>query len=239
VESSIVLVGSALAMGLVGEVHCAGMCGGIAAVTCGGQGGGARRTALVHLGRIGAYAAQGALAGALGALATRLAPFAHAQLAVRVLAGLALVAAGLHLAGIASLLGPVERLAAAPLRRARTWLGDSKGTGPAGELARGLAWGLLPCGLVQGAIALALASGSAAAGAATMFAFGMGTLPVLLVVAGLARRALSLLTSPRVRRAAGVMVVASGAVQLALVGLDLGVVHVDPAQRPCCAGKAR
>ena len=55
---SVVIVGSALLMGLVGEVHCAGMCGGIAAVTCGGGEGAVvtRRTALVHLGRIGAYA---------------------------------------------------------------------------------------------------------------------------------------------------------------------------------------
>lgn len=237
---SLVLVGSALVMGLIGEVHCAGMCGGIAAVACGGgNGAGAtRRTSLVHAGRIAAYAIQGAAAGAMGGAAIAFAPFEHAQLAVRILAGLALVAAGLHLAGIISAFGPLERLVAGPLARARAWLGRREATGPGGEVLRGLAWGLLPCGLVQGALALALATGSAPGGALAMLAFGLGTVPVLLVVTRLARGALSLATSPRVRRAAGILVIASGAAQLAMAGLDLGLVHVGDDTRPCCAGKS-
>ena len=34
---SFVAIGSAFLVGLLGEVHCVGMCGGIAAVTCGGK----------------------------------------------------------------------------------------------------------------------------------------------------------------------------------------------------------
>jgi len=42
-------------------------------------------------------------------------------------------------------------------------------------------WGWLPCGLVYSALTTALASGSAVRGAATMLAFGLGTLPNLLL----------------------------------------------------------
>lgn len=233
---SFVAIGSAFLVGLLGEVHCVGMCGGIAAVTCGG-GAGARRTALVHAGRISAYAVQGALVGALGALVTSLAPVHAAQLAVRVLAGVALVAAGLHLAGVASLLGPVERLLAAPLGRARAWLGARSSVGPLGELGRGFAWGLLPCGLVHGALALALAMGSPGGGAVTMIVFGLGTVPALVAVSSLARGALALAQRPFVRRAAGLLVIASGVVHLAMVAIDTDLVRLHDAARPCCASK--
>ncbi len=45
----------------------------------------------------------------------------------------------------------------------------------------GLCWGYLPCGLVYSALAWSLASGSAAQGALWMLAFGLGTLPALLL----------------------------------------------------------
>jgi sulfite exporter TauE/SafE len=230
-----VAIGSAFLVGLLGEVHCVGMCGGIAAVACGGQG--ARRSALVHAGRLSAYGVQGAIVGAIGAAVTGLAPVHAAQVVVRLFAGLALVAVGLHLAGVASPLAPVERLLAAPLGRARAWLASRSSVGPAGELARGVAWGLLPCGLVQGALALSLAMGSPGWGAVSMLAFGLGTVPALVAVSALARGALSLATRPRARRAAGVLVLASGVVHLAMAAIDLDLVRLDDAERPCCAGK--
>ena len=104
-----VLLGSAWLMGLVGQVHCATMCGGMATITCGGPGHGARRTAAVHVGRIGAYAAPGALFAVLGSAIASAAPVRDAQLLVRVVAGLALIAAGLQLAGIASPMTRIER----------------------------------------------------------------------------------------------------------------------------------
>ena len=43
----------------------------------------------------------------------------------------------------------------------------------------GMLLGLLPCGFLLGMEAWALVSGSATAGALTMFAFGLGTVPAL------------------------------------------------------------
>jgi hypothetical protein len=78
----------------------------------------------------------------------------------------------------------------------------------------GLVWGWLPCGMVYAALAMALASGSAAGGAATMLAFGLGTLPTLLTV-GLAYNALRrFLQDPRVRMVAGILVILLGLVML-------------------------
>ena len=236
---SFVAIGSAFLVGLLGEVHCVGMCGGIAAVTCGSSapGSGARRTALVHVGRLSAYAVQGAIVGALGAAVTSLAPVHTAQLVVRLLAGLALIAAGLHLAGVASLLGPVERVLAGPLGRARAWLGAHANVGPVGELGRGFAWGLLPCGLVHGALALSLALGSPGWGAVSMLAFGLGTVPALVAVSSLARGALNLAMRPVVRRTAGMLVIASGVAHLARAAIDMDLVRMHEAERPCCASR--
>jgi hypothetical protein len=51
-----------------------------------------------------------------------------------------------------------------------------------GLFTLGLVLGLLPCGLSYGAFARALASGGAARGAAMVLAFGIGTLPGLILV---------------------------------------------------------
>jgi sulfite exporter TauE/SafE len=234
---NLVLIGSALVMGVVGQVHCATMCSGVAAVACGGASHGAGRVTFVHIGRITAYALQGALFAALGAWIAQAAPVRDAQLVIRVLAGLVLVAAGLQLAGIANPLGRLERWTSGPMRRMSGWLGRSSRAGGAGDLARGFAWGLLPCGLVQGALALALASGDPQTGALVMVAFGVGTLPVLLIVGRLARGVLALSSHPKIRRAAGGLIILSGAVQITMAAMDVGVIQVRDEAKPCCAGK--
>jgi sulfite exporter TauE/SafE len=46
----------------------------------------------------------------------------------------------------------------------------------------GMLWGLVPCGLVYSVLPLAFLSGDVLTGAALMFAFGLGTLPNLLLI---------------------------------------------------------
>src|SRR5579863_4166039 len=58
---------------------------------------------------------------------------------------------------------------------------------PLRALAIGMVWGWLPCGLVYSALLAAAVAGSGAAGAASMLAFGAGTLPALLGIGVLAR----------------------------------------------------
>jgi sulfite exporter TauE/SafE len=80
---------------------------------------------------------------------------------------------------------------------------------PGRAFAAGLVWGWLPCGLVYSMLTLALLSGGAAAGAGLMAAFGLGTLPNLLLAGTLMRRIRPWLGRPLLRKVAGGVVLAA------------------------------
>ena len=52
---------------------------------------------------------------------------------------------------------------------------------PPRALIAGMLWGFLPCGLVYSALALALTSANAVTSSMAMLAFGLGTLPMMLL----------------------------------------------------------
>ncbi|MDP3033077.1 MAG: sulfite exporter TauE/SafE family protein [Rhodocyclaceae bacterium] len=169
-------------VGLLGGGHCAGMCGGIVAALSlqGPQG---RASVSLHLaynvGRIASYMLAGLLVGAIGYVAGNLLPL---QRGLYVLASLMLVALGLYLLGATQALAFVEK------RGQAIWARIQPATrrflpvrGIAQALPLGFLWGWLPCGLVYSALTTALASGSARDGALLMLAFGLGTLPNLLL----------------------------------------------------------
>lgn len=179
-------VASALLLGLTGSLgHCLGMCGGVAVLL-------ARRNPPwpVHLGRLASYAFLGAMAGGLGqGITTALPGLRAGQGLLALAAGVFTVYAALALTGR---LPPPDRLAAPVLplwgrvfRRASA----SRRAGLLTSVGAGLLWGLLPCGLVWTGLALAAASASSPAGAAVMGAFGLGTLPALLLAGRSARQA--------------------------------------------------
>ncbi len=183
-----------LAAGLASGVHCVAMCGGIATafdakrvIPIREEAAWKRRIAF-NLGRISAYAAAGALAGALGAGAYA-AGVLPAQETLQVVVSAMLVFVGLHLAGAAGFLSRIEALGLPLWRRLQPHAARLL---PARTLPRayaaGLAWGWLPCAMVYAALLGAAASGSAAGGALGMAAFGLGTLPFLLAAGWLAAR---------------------------------------------------
>ena len=182
------LIGALLA-GLLGGAHCVAMCGAWIALA-------ARPAeaapllparslraglAASHAGRLTTYIALGALFGAAGgaAFAVALAPvqrglYVAANVLLLVLAG-AIAARGLAFA-------PLERAGLAVFRRLAPAVARLRpGAGVAGRYALGIVWGATPCGLVYGVLPVALLAGSAADGALVMLAFGLGTLPNLLV----------------------------------------------------------
>ena len=73
-----------------------------------------------------------------------------------------------------------------------------------------MAWGLVPCGMVYGALAVALLAGNAASGAVVMLAFGAGTLPNLLMMSGLAGWLRGLSRQRWARGAAGIAIAGFG-----------------------------
>lgn len=198
-------------VGLLGGTHCVGMCGGIVGALS--MGGGGRWS--LHLayngGRILSYALAGALAGALGAASLGLAGQTTARLVLYVFANLMLIALGLYLLGITGALAVTEKAGQRLWRRiqplTRRFL-------PARTVAQafplGLLWGWLPCGLVYSALANALSAGSAWHGAGLMLAFGLGTLPNLLLAGIVLARFNQFVKKAWVRRISGILVLGFG-----------------------------
>ena len=176
------LLVAALLMGFFGSPHCLGMCGGL--VTAFGLSmkdvSPAKRRALVatyHLGRLSSYALLGLIAGLIGT--TVLEPLMRGNNMPRILLGLVLVFVGVTMLG-APFLTKLERYGMrfwqylSPLRQKVFPLN----TFPR-ALAAGLLWGFLPCGLVYGALLIAVVAHDPLSGAALMFVFGLGTVPML------------------------------------------------------------
>jgi len=184
------LIAGAGIAGLVGSIHCIGMCGSFA-VACGGT---IRGSFFWHAGRVTTYMVLGALAGAFG----RSIP--GPDWVAGVVSTILIVYFAAVLAGFL----PEPTVAIPGVRRAATRLISRPEAGA--RYLFGLVNGLLPCGLVYATLAVPVALGDPAAGAAAMLLFGLGTVPALAAVTfGLRKIAFRDL---RVRRllAAGVLV---------------------------------
>ena len=198
-------------VGLLGGTHCVGMCGGIVGALSLGGPGRWRLHLAYNGGRIVSYAVAGAVAGVLGAASLGIAGQMPARLALYLLANLMLVVLGLYLLGVTRALAFTERAGQHLWRRVQPL---SKRFLPARTLAQafplGLLWGWLPCGLVYSALASALAAGSAGRGALLMLAFGLGTLPNLLLAGMLLSRLNEFVRRPVVRTFSGLLVLGFG-----------------------------
>ncbi len=224
------LLASALVVGLLGSLHCVGMCGPLAvAVACGGARQSGVRLALWIVGKAATYLGLGVVAGLVGAafgasgVGTR--PFAIVGVGAGVLM---VIFGGSALWRIAvprrqGKPGPLSVLLSATLRgpsAARPWT----------ALVAGLLTGLLPCGLVYAMTAQAVAVGSPLWGGVLMAVFGLGTAPSLLAT-GLVSR----LLSGRVRRA-GEILAASAVILMGVMVTYRGVAMLlmDSGSPPCC-----
>ena len=206
-------------IGLLGGVHCAGMCGGIVSAlslqTPGATGRSIPAWPLhlaYNLGRIASYAIAGALIGAVGSLGLLLKHWLPVQLGLYIAANLMMVALGIYLMGLTQTLAFTERAGQWLWRRVQP---VTKRFLPVRGVAQafplGMLWGWLPCGLVYSVLTMTLVSGSAARGAATMLAFGLGTLPNLMLAGLLLVRFRSVVQGRTLRLASGLVVLAFGA----------------------------
>jgi sulfite exporter TauE/SafE len=210
---------AAFLIGLLGGVHCVGMCGGIVgalAVQAPRRGHAWDLHLAYSAGRIASYAVAGAIMGMIGGFGLMFNHVLPVQLLLYVLANLVLVSLGLYLAGLGTQLTRLEALGAWLWRRVQPY---SARVLPADTAAKafvlGTLWGWLPCGLVYSLLASALLSGGAGSGAAVMLAFGLGTLPNLLLAGMVFKRLRDIASDRRLRLAAGALVAALGVVGLA------------------------
>jgi uncharacterized protein len=210
---------AAFIVGLLGGVHCAGMCGGIVGALTMGLPAALRARPVSMLpfllaynaGRVLSYGAAGALMGGLGYLAVQLVAVHHAQRVLQSLAGLFMVSLGLYLGGWWRGLARIEQ-AGVGLWRYIHPLGRRLlpvRTAPQ-ALLLGALWGWLPCGLVYSVLIWAMTAGSARAGGLLLLSFGIGTLPTLLAMGVVYAWLATTLRTGLVRRSAGALVVLFG-----------------------------
>lgn len=127
-----------------------------------------------HAGRVGTYALLGAVAGASTSWFASTPAFAWISALLLALGAVLMVTQAIGVA--TSLSVPWARFvtrAGSALFAANHW---------AARGALGAVLGLLPCGIVYGALGVAASSGSSARGALAMAAFGLGTMPTLVAV---------------------------------------------------------
>ena len=213
------LAGAAFLVGLLGGVHCAGMCGGLA--TALSQAGGSRWPAWkLHIGystgRLASYGVAGALAGSLAGTAMLVQDILPVQFVLYLVANVMLIGLGLYLAGWSSFVTRLEVPGRWLWRRVSPLLSrflpvDSWPK----AIGAGLLWGWVPCGLVYSMLATALLAGDAHGGAAIMLAFGAGTLPNLLGATLILRWLRPRLATQWFRTAAGGLVAGFGLFGLA------------------------
>lgn len=212
---------AALLLGLAASGHCLVMCGGISAAlgvaTAPGVNGRPRALLLVgyQLGRIASYTLAGWLLGGALGVVIGLLDIEAVRRTLRALSAFALLLGALVAFGRVRDPGFAvgRRLwgRIAPLGRRLLPV-----TSLPRALAFGMVWGWLPCGFVYTVLTIAALQGNAADSAATMAAFGLGTLPSMLLAAFGARRIAGLGAHPAARRGAGMVLLASAA--LTLVG---------------------
>lgn len=202
----------AFLIGFLGAGHCVGMCGGIMSVLSlnTGKVGIARLILLLNynLGRITSYTCAGVLLGWLGSDVT---DFYMGATALRWIAGALLIAMALYLAGWWKGLVYLEKIGSVFWKKIQPF---GKNLMPVDNAFKALLlgglWGWLPCGLVYSALGLSAAQGSMRGGALVMLAFGLGTLPLLLITGVAAETVHRWLRNQGVRLAMALLVFIAG-----------------------------
>ncbi|MEH6628143.1 MAG: sulfite exporter TauE/SafE family protein [Motiliproteus sp.] len=210
---------SAFLVGLVGGVHCIGMCGGIVSTLSLGLPKETRNNLFAmipyqlsyNLGRMFSYVVAGAIMGGLGTLLVQWMPLQMAQKTLLGFAGIFMILLGLYIGGWWLLLNRVEG-AGKKLWRLIEPYGRSliPIRSPLQALKVGMIWGWVPCGLVYTMLINAVSTGSALNGAGVMLAFALGTLPNLFIMGLLAGAAARLMHSTLTRKLAGLSIIGFG-----------------------------
>jgi sulfite exporter TauE/SafE len=215
---------AAIATGLFGSLHCAGMCGPIAFSLPFSDAKANTHFYLgrfsYNMGRIVTYALMGALVGAFG----NVLGMAGWQQYLSIIAGSILIL-GVLLSRIRTgqSYGPIHKFSS----KIKTAFGKYYAkSGNSSLFVIGLLNGILPCGLVFTALAIALATGSAAYGSLVMVIFGLGTFPMMFVIS-ISRKFLSQLVWKKFSRWSPLFALIIGVIFI-LRGANLGIPYLSP-----------
>ena len=216
---------AAFLVGLVGSLHCIGMCGPIAIVLPVPDSSNLSFVTgriLYNLGRVVTYSFMGAVFGLIGERLF-IAGFQQA------------VSIGLGIVIIISVLLPVKyknkviqlpaiQKISQPLKKNISAL-FSKGTISSLFLI-GILNGFLPCGFVYIGLAGSIASGNAISGAAVMILFGLGTVPAMFA-ASVFGKFINLGIRNKIKKAVPVFAILLAAIFI-IRGMNLGIPYLSP-----------
>ena len=211
---------TAFTLGFLGSPHCAGMCGGIigvlhTSIDCNTQ----NKMPQVGYGlafnggRLLSYSVVGMIAATLGSSLIALIGVERSHLVMQMTAGTFMLLLGLSIASWWSGLSRIESIGYQFWRRLQPLTSRlipirSKFQ----ALLLGALWGWLPCGLIYSALLLVMASGNALQGGLTMFAFGLGTLPMMALLGLSAGKINQWRANPKVRSVMGIVIIVFGIV---------------------------
>ena len=211
---------AALLAGLLGSAHCVGMCAGISGLFAVNSSVASLRGQLpmaltYNFGRILSYAVLGIIVGSFGSVIVKVSPSVAGP--VRFVSGAVIILIGLKVAFNWRFLNVVERMGSTLWSRIAP---VAQRLVPVTSLPRalglGLVWGWLPCGLVYSVLLIAATSAKPLSGAMVMLAFGIGTLPAM-VMTGLGAAQLSTVMRRRgTRIGLGLLIVILGVLTIAM-----------------------
>ena len=176
---------SAFTAGLLGSLHCVGMCGGIASALGMSLKKSTSNTfnaaLFFQIGRISSYCVAGYIVGTFGEIFAQSDSLKGFSLFLRFFSAIFMIGLGLYFAGLFPYFTMIEKMGV-PLWKKISPL--SKHFLPVKHLHQayglGFLWGWIPCGLTYSILLWAVSAGSAIEGGMLMLAFGLGTIPAML-----------------------------------------------------------
>lgn len=237
---SVAVLGSVFGTSVLGSLHCAGMCGPLAAVASAPgsthlpivDARRVGRASAIHynLGRLGSYLVLGLVAGGAGALADLGGAMVGAQGVAIVLASVSLIAMGIHGLWLWSMgrSGGVGQ--PTPAKWVVGWGARLRGRRSFPVMLGGLT-GLMPCGWLWAYVVVAAGTASMLEGAAVMAAFWLGTVPALAAV-GVGLGKLGRRAGAHLRWAVPLLMLAAGGLTLATRGAVVWAQAAAPDESP-------
>lgn len=213
---------AAFIIGLLGSTHCVGMCGGIVgALTMGlPEHKRTRFTGLLpylllyNSGRLLSYMLAGLVIAVIAVAAGEVIQPGKFPLG-GIIGGLFMLALGVYIAGWFQSLSFLEKIGSRFWRLIEPF---GRSLLPVTSYPRafsvGFIWGWIPCGLVYSTLALAAISADLVKTPLLMLAFGLGTLPLLLTMGGLAEKLQRFTRNRWTRFVAGLLLIAFGLMML-------------------------
>ncbi len=215
----------AFLLGLLSSIHCGSMCGGLAIALqllyqrSETKSGYASYVIQIQMGRITTYALLGLCLG-LGASWLDLELYSSFTIGLRIFAGLLIVLMGIQLAGWTQKVAVLDILISKVWRSnnpLNQWLQRFNEKGA--TLLLGLAWGLLPCGLIYTLLIWSFAQTADWKASLLMLSFGIGTLPAIIFICLMGGKLMKILQHKWLRSSLGLLIIFFG-ILTALVPLQ-------------------